>query len=106
MKNRWAVVMIIGIFAFILTALQFIQPAHSQVMCAERSTVVKNLEKTYSEAPVSIGLASNGSVIEILASPSGSFTIILTQPNGMSCVMAAGESWENIPKRLQGGSKI
>lgn len=71
-------------------------------MCGERRAVVANLEKTYSEAPVSIGLASNGSVIEVLASPSGSFTIILTQPNGLSCVMAAGENWENLPKRLAG----
>ena len=75
-------------------------------MCGERRAVVANLEKTYSEASVStglsIGLASNGSVIEVLASPSGSFTIILTQPNGLSCVMAAGENWENLPKRLAG----
>ena len=71
-------------------------------MCGERRVVVENLEKTYSEAPVSIGLASNGSVIEVLASPSGSFTIILTRPNGVACVMAAGENWENLPKRLAG----
>ena len=71
-------------------------------MCGERHAVIANLEKTYSEAPVSIGLASNGAVIEVLASPSGSFTILLTQPNGLSCVMAAGENWENLPKRLAG----
>ncbi len=76
--------------------------AHAQPMCGERRAVVANLEKTYSEAPVSIGLASNGAVIEVLASPSGSFTIILTQPNGLSCVMASGENWENLPKRLAG----
>ena len=66
-------------------------------MCAERRAVVENLEQTYSEAPVSMGLASNGAVIEVLASPSGSFTIILTQPNGLTCVMAAGEYWEDLP---------
>ncbi len=71
-------------------------------MCGERRAVVANLEKIHSEAPVSIGLASNGAVIEVLASPSGSFTIILTQPNGLTCVMAAGENWENLPKQLAG----
>ena len=80
----------------------FSPPAQAQAMCDERRAVLANLEKTYSEAPVSIGLASNGAVIEVLASPSGSFTIILTQPNGLSCVMAAGENWENLPKRLAG----
>ncbi len=80
----------------------FSSSAQAQSICGEHSTVVASLEKTYSEAPVSMGLASNGAVIEILASPSGSFTIILTQPNGLSCVMAAGESWEDLPKRLAG----
>ena len=70
----------------------FSPPAQAQAMCGQRRAVIANLEKTYSEAPVSIGLASNGSVIEVLASPSGSFTIILTQPNGLACVMAAGEN--------------
>ncbi len=71
-------------------------------MCGERRAVVQNLENTYSEAPVSIDLASDGAVIEVLASPSGSFTIILTQPNGLGCVMAAGKNWEDLPKRLAG----
>ncbi len=80
----------------------FSSSAQAQAMCGERRAVVANLEKTYSEAPVSIGLASNGAVIEVLASPSGTFTIILTRPNGLTCVMATGESWEDLPKRLTG----
>ncbi len=80
----------------------FSPPAQAQDLFGERRAVVANMEKTYSEAPVSIGLASSGAVIEVLASLSGSFTIILTQPNGLSCVMAAGENWENLPKRLAG----
>ena len=80
----------------------FSSSAQAQKICGEHSTVVASLEKTYSETPVSMGLASNGAVIEILASPSGSFTIILTRPNGLSCVMAAGENWEDLPKRLAG----
>ena len=76
--------------------------AFGSVLCGQRNEVVASLEKNYSEIPVNIGLASNGAVIEVLASPSGSFTIILTQPNGLSCVMAAGENWENLPKRLAG----
>ncbi len=80
----------------------FTSSAQAQTMCGQRGTDVASLEKTYSETPVSMGLASNGAVIEILASPTGTFTIILTRPNGLSCVMAAGESWEDLPKRLTG----
>ena len=77
-------------------------PAGAQTICGDRGTVIASLEKTYSEKPVSMGLAGNGAVIEVLAAPSGSFTIILTRPNGLSCVMAAGENWEDLPKRLAG----
>ncbi len=78
----------------------FSSSAQAQPICGERRAVVAALEKTYSETPVSMGLASNGAIIEILASPSDTFTIILTQPNGLSCVMGAGEDWEDLPKRL------
>ncbi len=80
----------------------FSSSAQAQVYCGKRGAVLATLEKTYSEAPVSMGLASNGAIIEVLASPSGTFTIILTRPNGLSCVMAAGENWKNLPDRLTG----
>lgn len=73
--------------------------AFGQTMCGEHEQIVASLEKTYSETPVSMGLASNGTVIEVLASSSGSFTIIVTRPSGLSCLMAAGESWEDLPDR-------
>ncbi len=70
--------------------------------CGPLKTVLAQLQKRYSEVPVSMGLASNGSVIEILAAPGGSFTIIMTQTNGLACVMAAGESWEHLPPKVKG----
>lgn len=27
----------------------------------------------------------------------GSWTVLITQPNGMSCIAASGESWEQMP---------
>ncbi len=78
----------------------FSSSAQAQALCEERDAIVASLEKTYSEAPVSMGLGSNGAIIEVFASPSGSFTIILTRPNGLTCVMSAGELWENLPKPL------
>ncbi len=80
----------------------FSSSAQAQMICGERGPMVASLEKTYSEAPVSMGLGSNGAIIEVFASPSGTFTIILTRPNGLTCVMAAGENWEDLPKRLTG----
>ena len=43
-----------------------------------------------------MGLVSNGSILEVLASKDGSWTISVTRPDGMSCVVAAGEAWEDM----------
>ena len=70
--------------------------------CGPRNTVLAQLQKRYAEVPVAMGLASNGSVIEVLVAPSGSFTIILTIPSGLACVMAAGEAWERLAPKAEG----
>ena len=80
----------------------FSSSAQAQTVCGERKAIVASLEKTFSEAPVSMGLGSNGAIIEVFASPFRTFTIILTRPDGVACVMAAGENWEDLPKRLAG----
>ena len=45
-----------------------------------------------------MGLSNNGGVVEILTSPEGdTWTIIITMPNGLSFLIAAGENWEKMP---------
>lgn len=68
--------------------------AGSSSACASRKEVVDRLKRGYSETPVAMGLSATGTVVEIFASPAGSFTIVLTNPKGVSCVMVAGDSWE------------
>ena len=74
-------------------------PASAQsAACSARDEVLKQLSSQFSEAPVAMGIASNGGVVEFLSAPAGqSWTIILTLPNGLSCLIAAGESWESVP---------
>ena len=73
-----------------------------QPLCTDRSEVISQLSSQYSEAPVAMGIANNGGVLEILSSQAGtSWTIILTMPNGVTCMIAAGENWESLPTRAQ-----
>jgi hypothetical protein len=72
--------------------------ATAQTMCNKRDEFLSTLQKGYSEAPVAMGLVSNGSVLEVLASENGSWTIIVTLPNGTSCVVASGEAWQDTNK--------
>ena len=74
--------------------------AQALVQCGQRAGVTETLQQNFSEQPISIGLANNGAVIGVFASQNGSFTI--TQPNGLSCIIAAGDNWENLGTILSG----
>lgn len=65
--------------------------------CGARKTVLDYLSTKYEEKPVAMGIAANGSLIEVLSSSKGStFTIIITVPDGKTCMVAAGEGWEDL----------
>ena len=81
----------------------FARPAEAQTVrtpavCAEHQTIVERLNQQYSETPVGTGLASAGFVVEVFASPSGTWTIVMTQPSGTACLVASGNYWETAPK--------
>ena len=67
-------------------------------MCNSRADTVKNLEERFKEKTVAIGLAANGQVMEVWASEYGeTYTIIITDPQGHSCMIASGEAWQILP---------
>ena len=69
-----------------------------QQECQKRNELLKGLSHSYNERPIAMGLATNGGVLEVLTSGTGqSWTIIVTMPDGMTCMVAAGQSWENLP---------
>ena len=51
-----------------------------------------------------MGLAPNGGVVEVLASENGSWTLLVTMPDGHSCVIAVGENWEALQPRIAGAA--
>lgn len=62
--------------------------------CAERSELVEKLSAQYREGLIGGGLQSAKELLEVWSSPeTGSFTIIVTNANGISCVVAAGGNW-------------
>lgn len=67
--------------------------------CGDRTTLLKQLEGSYKEAPISMGLAANGSVVEVTRSDTGTWSILLTNPTGVTCLMAAGEHWEILKQK-------
>lgn len=87
-----------GLAALLIGAIALPASA-TQAICGNHRDVLDRLKQAYSETPVSIGVASNGAIIEVLASSQGTWTIVMTQPNGVSCLMAVGEGWQEVPRR-------
>ncbi len=86
--------------ALALAALPAFAPAQA-MRCGARETVIRHLEERYGETRRSVGLQEGRGVVELYANAeSGSWTILLTTPQGMSCLMAAGESYQRLePKK-------
>ena len=96
---RWALALTL-VSAFALTAAAGSESSATPSRnCSTRANVLNHLANKYSEAPVAVGMAENGGVIEVLTSTEGgTWTIIITMPDGTSCMVAAGEDWKQLPK--------
>ena len=69
----------------------------ARLPCFDYREVVRQLGVTYQEAPASLGLQSNGNVLQVFTSAAiGSGTIVSVLPNGSACVLAAGQTWEDV----------
>ena len=70
-------------------------PATAQTVCMERDHVLTALGE-HAEVPVAVGLSDDGKVVEIAASSDGSWTVIVTDPNKVSCIVASGVAWREV----------
>ena len=64
--------------------------------CLDRTDYLAGLAKNYDESPVAMGMTPGGGVLEVITSESGSWTILITLPNGMSCGFASGQNWQEV----------
>ncbi len=72
-----------------------IQQANAAV-CSERKKFTSFLSKKYKEMPKAVGLVSNTGMMEVYVSKQGTWSILMTTPNGISCLIAAGDHWEGL----------
>lgn len=88
--------------AVVIGAIVVSVPAYA-ANCANRDRVVERLEARYKESLTAGGLQSKSSgqtLVEVFASEkNGTFTILLTTPEGLTCVVAAGTDWHQASKK-------
>jgi len=85
----------------VLWATQNASAQQQRASCAQYQVVVERLQNRFGEVRQSIGLGRNNSVVEMFASAStGTWTIVVTAPTGVACLVASGESWEDLAEDL------
>ncbi len=76
--------------------------------CGARDGLLNQLAQKYGEVPVAIGVTGGvggGALIELLTAKDGlTWTIILTSPQGLSCLIASGEGWRPLAPAPDGPS--
>ena len=89
--------------ALLLGALAIASPVQAdqtQTACGPHSDVVKALGSKFHETQSATALTSAGTLLEVLTANDGStWTIIVSRPDGLSCVVAAGENWQDKPNQ-------
>ncbi len=70
--------------------------AEAQTLCGERAEILERLERQFAETPQAIGLSEDGALVEVVVSPTGGWTILVTYPKRPSCVVATGKGWETL----------
>lgn len=88
--------------AVVALLLSQCSPAFAGMLCVPRAALVEQLRDGHAEQPVAMGLDNSGVVVEVFAATGGkTWTIVVTRPNGLACLMAAGQGWETVPADSQ-----
>lgn len=74
-----------------------------RVLCINRDALVDALKKDSGEFLAGQGLVRGGKrMVELYASTSGSWSVVMTRPDGVSCMISMGTDWSRIGAPEQG----
>ena len=84
------------IAAFICAAFFLISAAWGQQQCGPTAAVFQMLAARFSEVLAGQGTIPPNRVAHLFISRKNTWTVLVTTPTGLSCIVAAGEDWETI----------
>lgn len=94
--NRKHLFILITLWSLSIMCLMVIvaKKAQAQSACAAHDEFAALLANKFGEQKIGFGIAANA-LVEIYVSHKGTFTMLITEPNGPSCIFAAGKDWES-----------
>ncbi len=97
MKKAFATAALLSLLPWGISSVTIPSAEAADVVCVDRVKFIEQLKLRYGERPVSRGINFNGVLVEVFASQEGHFTILATRPDGVSCLIASGENWQDTP---------
>ncbi len=80
--------------SLVVSLLLLAGTAQAHQPCLPHEEAIARLQRDHSETAMGFGLGNRGqSVMELFTSESGSWTVLITRTNGLSCITASGENW-------------
>ncbi len=86
------ILILAGLLTFGGAAAQTAPQAGS--VCFDHDELRANLARDYQERQSAYGRVGNDAIMEIYASEGGTWTLVMTDTAGNSCIMAAGDGYE------------
>jgi hypothetical protein len=88
----------IALCAFVLISVLLPVNAYAQPVCLPHNQVMKQITKVYGEKLKIMGVSHSGELLEITVAPNGSWSVFLTTPTKITCLLVAGSDWIMAPK--------
>ncbi|NJO33210.1 MAG: hypothetical protein HC869_08735 [Rhodospirillales bacterium] len=70
--------------------------------CGPHDKLSERLGQQYQENRQGLGVANAFAVVELFVSAKGTWTMTSTTTDGMTCVIATGEGWQQQPQTVAG----
>ncbi len=96
LKMKYCACALAGAVAFAAASVGLPQSAKA-AECGTHDKVIAFLGKKYKEQVAAMGLVSNKGFMQLFVADTGTWTVLLTTPEGISCIVAAGDSYEKAP---------
>ena len=90
MRPQW----LVAALAAAITVLLQSGSATALGPCEQRDNLIAALAERYREVPIALGVTNGGSLVEVLQNrTSETWTLIVTSPQGISCLVFSGDGW-------------
>jgi hypothetical protein len=84
----------------VVSAVVLCSAAFAAPQCGPHKQVVEMLSKRFSEVPKAVGIVGEKRIMEVYLSKKGTWTILVTNSEGLTCILAAGDDWEDVPDQF------